>query len=86
MFEAVIFFAGPLSTWSGRPHPREILARRTSRWRWLAEAKARSVLAQVDGGRCGLVILRDGEIIEHVPARDPACNPLAGEPLNEDTP
>jgi len=86
MYEAVIFYAGPLSTWQGKPHPREILARRTSRWRWLAVAKAHSVLASVNSGRCGFVIMRGDELLEHVPASDPACNPLPSEPLYGELP
>lgn len=78
-FEVVIFFAGPLSLWSGKPHPREVIARRSSRWRWHALALAQSVLAHVDSGRCGYVVMLDGKVIHHEYAKDEQCNPLPGE-------
>lgn len=82
MYLATIYFAGPLSLWSGKPHPREIIARRSSRWRWHAQVLAQSILAHVDSGRCGYVIMKDGEVIHHEHAKDEQCNPLPDEPLH----
>lgn len=79
MYSAVVYFAGPLSLWGGKPHPRETLAHRSSRWRWLALAKAQAVLASVDAGRCGFVLMKDGQVIHHEHAKDELCNPLPGE-------
>lgn len=83
-YEVVIFFAGPKSLWQGKPHPREILARRSSRWLWLAHARASAVLAAVDSGRCGYVVMKDGKEIHHEHAKDEECNPLPGEDMHFD--
>jgi hypothetical protein len=83
VYLATIFFSGPLSSWSGKPHPREILAIRRSRWKWLAIAKGASLLRMFDSGRCGFVVLKGNEIVHREHARDPVCNPLPGEPLHE---
>lgn len=83
-YEVVAYLAGPLSLWSGKPHPREIIARRSSRWRWHAQALAQSVLAHVDSGRCGYVIMKGGEVIHHQRAKDEQCNPLSSEELHID--
>jgi hypothetical protein len=81
MYEAVIYFAGHFSLWAGKPHPREIIARRSARWEWLAIAKAQAVLASVDSGRCAFVVMKDGKEVYHQHAKDEQCNPLVGEPL-----
>ena len=81
MYSVVVYFAGPLSAWSGKPHPREIIARRRAPWRWLALARAQALVSQLDAGRCGFVVTRGDDIVESVAARDPACNPLPGEAL-----
>lgn len=59
MYEAIIFFDGPLSKWrrGGRvalggapsavfpePDPQEVIARKAFRWRWMAEGWARGRL------------------------------------------
>jgi dsDNA-binding SOS-regulon protein len=82
MYETIVYFAGPLSVWSGKPHPREIIARRSSRWQWLALVRAQAVLAAVDSGRCGFVVTRNGEVIHHERAKDEQCNPLASEEMH----
>jgi hypothetical protein len=84
MFDVVVYFAGPLSVWSQKPHPREVLARRSSRWRWLALARGQAVLSSVDSGRCGFVVMKDGNLIHHEPAKDEHCNPLPGESAHFD--
>lgn len=80
-FEAIVYLAGPLSLWSQKPHKREIIARRSSRWLWLAHSKANAVLSMADSGRCGYVIMKDGAIIHHTRAPDEQCNPLRDEDL-----
>jgi hypothetical protein len=44
MFEAVIHFEGPLYLWNGKIDEREVICRRTFRWRWLAEGWAQGRL------------------------------------------
>lgn len=79
MFSVEVYFAGARSLWSGKPHPREVVARRSSRWLWLAHSRAQAVLAAVDSGRCGYVVMMDGKVIHHEHAKDEQCNPLPGE-------
>jgi hypothetical protein len=78
-YEVACYLAGPLSLWSGKPHAREIIARRSSRWRWLAIALGKSVINAADSGRCGFVVTRNGEIVHHERAKDEQCNPLTAE-------
>jgi hypothetical protein len=80
MFEVLLFYSGPLSSWSGKPHPREILATRRSRWKWLAIAKGASLLKMLDSGRCGFVVMKGGEIVHSEGPRDAESSPLPGEP------
>lgn len=86
MFEVTVYFAGPKSLWQGKPHPREVLARRSSRWLWLAHARAQAVLAAVDNGRVGYVVMKGGEVIHHEHAKDEQCNPLPDEELHVQIP
>lgn len=44
MYEAIIYFEGPLSKWRGQPDEREFIYRRTTRFKGLAISIAR--------GRC----------------------------------
>lgn len=81
-YQVEVYFAGHLSLWAGKPHPREILARRSARWLWLAHALAQAVLASVDGGRCGYVVTRDGKVVHHEHAKDEQCNPLPDEAMH----
>jgi hypothetical protein len=81
-YEVVCYFAGPLSLWSRKPHPREVIARRSARWLWLAIARGQAVLSSVDSGRCGFVVTKVGEVVHHERARDEQCNPLPDEDLH----
>lgn len=78
-FEVIVYFAGPRSVWSGKPDPREVIARRSARWLWLAHARAQAVLAAADSGRCGYVIMQGREVLHHEHAKDEQCNPLPDE-------
>jgi hypothetical protein len=53
-YEAILHFEGPLFKWNGKVDEREIICRRTFRWRWMAESWARSRLHGLIN--CGYVI------------------------------
>lgn len=82
MFQVIAYFAGPRSLWQGKPHPREVIARRSARWRWLAIALGKSVIAAADSGRCGFVVMRGDTVIHHERAKDEQCNPLPDEAMH----
>jgi hypothetical protein len=72
MFEAIIYFAGPMSTWGGKPAELEIIARLPSRFRILARARAVAIHSRLNMGRCGWFINDEqGQAIEHVRATAP---------------
>jgi hypothetical protein len=81
-YEVLVYLAGPLSLWSGKPHAREIIARRSSSWRWLAIALGKSVLNAADSGRCGFVVMNGPEVIHNERAKDEQCNPPQGEAMH----
>lgn len=64
-YEGIIYFAGPRSRWAGKVDSQEIIARFPARWRWAVLALTLQTFARLDQRRCGYVILRDGEPIEH---------------------
>lgn len=53
---AVVYFHGPMTEWSGRPHPEEYVAEFLSRWDWLAHARARSCFQALNSGHCGYFV------------------------------
>jgi hypothetical protein len=53
-FEVVLHFEGPLFKWSGKVDEREVIARKTFRWKWMAEGWARGRLGGLR--QCGYVI------------------------------
>jgi len=53
-YEAVLVFEGPIYKWNGKVDEREVIARRTFRWRWLAEGWAQGRLKGLS--RCKYVI------------------------------
>lgn len=65
-YEAVLYFAGPKTLWSQKVDASEVIMRWASRSRWLATRVARSTHRQLDPSRCGYVVLKDGDVIEHV--------------------
>jgi hypothetical protein len=52
--EAVLYFQGPLFKWTGKYDDREVIARRTFRWKWLAEGWARGRLQGLE--QCGYAV------------------------------
>ncbi len=65
-YDAVIYFAGPKTVWSGKVAEEEIIARQQSPYRFLARSFARSTHANLDPTKCGYVVLQDGNVLEHV--------------------
>ena len=68
MIEAVVYFHGPETSWSGKISEREIIARRAFPFRWAARAWARAAWGRLDPKRCGWAVLLDGEPLEFVEA------------------
>ncbi len=65
-YEAVVYFAGPKTLWSGKVDDSEVILRKPSVWRWGALRLAKSTHAQLDATRCGWVLLDKGAVVEHV--------------------
>lgn len=76
MIEAVVYFAGPRSVWADKPDETEVIARFPSRWVWLAHSRALSLHRQLNSGRCGYFVARDGEMIVHVQAEYLSVQPV----------
>lgn len=65
-YEAIVYFAGPKTIWSGKVAEEEILIRRESRYLWLARSLAQSAYQLLDPTRVGYVVMKDGREVEHV--------------------
>jgi hypothetical protein len=65
-YDAVVYFAGPLTKWRKKVAEEEIIARKQSPYRFLARAFARGTHGSLDPKKCGYVLLQDGNILEHV--------------------
>ncbi|HEY1723955.1 MAG TPA: hypothetical protein VGF89_00925 [Steroidobacteraceae bacterium] len=61
MYEALVYFDGPLSRWSGKPDEREIIWRCERRVRAFAIGAARARARSLTG--CGWIVLRDGVVV-----------------------
>jgi hypothetical protein len=61
-----VYFASPRTTWQGKLAEEDIILRRECRWHWLARMIARNAHAPLDPHRCGWLVMKDGEVIEHV--------------------
>lgn len=68
MYQAVLYFNGPKTRWSGQIDAEEVIANISARWKWLIRAHARSAHSNLDPSRCGYIILKDGIAVEHVEA------------------
>lgn len=78
MFEAVVYFAGPMTTWAGKPQPLEFLARFPSRSKLLACIRAISLYRQLDAERCGWALYQDDVLVENVAATRPTTTGAGG--------
>jgi hypothetical protein len=65
MFEVLIYFNGPRSQWSGKVVDDDVIARYPAPFLWLARARARSIVRQLNQSKCGYLIMGDGELIEN---------------------
>lgn len=65
MITLTVYFHGPASHWDDRIADGEIIAQVSLPWLWLARFKARSMMADLNRDRCGYLIQRDDEVIEH---------------------
>jgi hypothetical protein len=63
-----IYFTGPKTQWSGKVATEEIIGQRSYRWWWMARLSARSSLENLNLRRCGYVIQKGDEVLEHVEA------------------
>lgn len=61
MYEAIIYFLGPLSKWGGKPDEREIIWRRRHRFKFWAMVDARSRCRVLD--KCLWAVRRGGEVV-----------------------
>lgn len=68
MYCVRVYFHGPETAWSGSVSPRETIAIFTTRYLWLARARARNIVAGLNIGKCGYAITLDEETIDHQPA------------------
>jgi hypothetical protein len=80
MIEALVYFASPRTVWQSKVAEEDIIFRRAVPWLWMARWLARSTHAPLDPHRCGWLVMRDGEVIEHV---EPDLIASSGPSLNE---
>lgn len=66
MYKVIIYFAGPMTKWSGKVQDEETIARYRYPWLWLARWIARSTLQNLNAKRCGYAIYRGSAVIENV--------------------
>lgn len=64
IYEVVIYYNGPRTQWSGKVVDNDVITRLPVRFLWLARIQANSLIGQLNQGRCGYVILRDGALAE----------------------
>lgn len=63
-FKVAIYFAGPMTKWSGKLQDEEVIARHRYPWLWLARWVGRSTMKNLNANRCGYAIFRGSELIE----------------------
>jgi hypothetical protein len=63
-----VYFHGPMTEWAGQAAAPEIVASKIFRWRWLARLHARQVMDGLNAGRCGYLIQRGEDVLEHFKA------------------
>lgn len=73
MYEVLIFHNGPRSKWSGKVADDDVIARFRYPFLWLARWCASSMMGQLNQGRCGYAILKDGVVMDqYSPQPQPA--------------
>lgn len=75
-----IYFAGPMTRWSGKPVQKEIIARGMAPWRWLARMQMLSTFRGLDPSKCGYVLAHDVDpsdgIVQVLEVYDPGLDPM----------
>lgn len=71
MFEGIIYFRGPRTSWSGKVDEGEVIGRVSSHFKWFTRWLTRSAYAHLDPERCGYLVREGAVTIEHVQARSP---------------
>lgn len=69
MYEVIAYFHGPKTAWLRRVADTEIIARERVPFLWLARLRAVQLAATLTEGRCGVIVQRNGETLQHAEAR-----------------
>lgn len=68
MYEVIAYYHGAKTAWQRRVADTEIIARERVPFLWLARARAAQLRAMLNEGRCGIIIQRNGETVQHAEA------------------
>lgn len=70
MIKSYVYYHGPLTEFTQRPHPEEFVASFRAPWMWLAYARAAAALKSLNSGRCGMRVEDEvtGRVLAHVSA------------------
>lgn len=69
-YEAIVYFASPRTRWARKIQEEDVIMRRSCRWLWHARSLARDLHAFLDPAKCGWVVVKDGQEVEHVEATE----------------
>lgn len=67
MIRSYVYYHGPLTAFTQKPHRTEVIAEFRSRWVWLAYARATAALKNLNANRCGLRVEDEltGKVLRH---------------------
>lgn len=74
-YQVAVYFAGPKTVWTEKMDESEVTMICDAPWLWVARSQARQAMGNT--GRCGYVITKDGDLIEHVHATAAAVESIA---------
>jgi hypothetical protein len=76
----LVYFASPRTIFNGKVCDEDIIAHQESQYRFVARSFARTTHGFLDPTRCGYVVLKDGETLEHVePILPKPSRPVPGK-------
>jgi len=71
LYRVTVYFHGPQTNWGRKIAEAEIVAKDHAPFLWLARLRARSLLSDLNRGRCGYAISQGERLIEHREADNP---------------
>jgi hypothetical protein len=78
MITVTVYFHGPATDWSEKIAEREIIAQHSVPFLWLARLKVKSIMDELNTGRCGYVLTRGETELEKHEAPDISLGNVPG--------